>query len=90
MSRWYRAYAGTVKDDKLAEVSVIASCSRSVSIAVWHAILESAPIRERQEHGTLSETPRNETQRRCNVAGTLRNAPRDRSRYRYRNKRRCS
>lgn len=42
MSRWYRAYAGTVKDDKLAEVSVIAGCSRSVSIAVWHAILESA------------------------------------------------
>jgi hypothetical protein len=42
MSRWYRAYSGTVKDDKLAEVAVIVGCSRSVAIATWHAILESA------------------------------------------------
>lgn len=42
MSRWYRAYAGTIKDDKLAEAAVVAGCSRSVVIATWHAILESA------------------------------------------------
>lgn len=42
MSRWYRAYAGTVKDDKLAEVAIVAGCSRSVVIAVWHSLLESA------------------------------------------------
>jgi hypothetical protein len=42
MSRWYRAYSGTVRDDKLAECAVIAGCSRSVVIATWHAILESA------------------------------------------------
>lgn len=42
MSRWYRAYAGTVRDDKLAECAVIAGCSRSIVIATWHAILESA------------------------------------------------
>lgn len=56
MSRWYRAYAGTVKDDKLAEVSVIAACSRSVSIAVWHAILESAA--ETDDGGRFETTPR--------------------------------
>lgn len=56
MSRWYRAYAGTVKDDKLAEVSVIAGCSRSVSIAVWHAILESAA--ETDDGGRFDTTPR--------------------------------
>jgi hypothetical protein len=42
MTRWYRAYAGTIKDDKLAEAAVVAGCSRSVVIATWHAILESA------------------------------------------------
>jgi len=42
MSRWYRAYAGTVKDDKLAEAAIVAGCSRSVVIAVWHSLLESA------------------------------------------------
>jgi hypothetical protein len=42
MSRWYRAYAGTVRDDKLAECAVIAGASRAVVIATWHAILESA------------------------------------------------
>jgi len=41
MSRWYRAYAGTVTDDKLAEAALVAGCSRSVVIATWHAILES-------------------------------------------------
>src|SRR5690348_9086212 len=42
MSRWYRAYEGTVTDAKLAEAALIAEVSRAVSIAAWHAILESA------------------------------------------------
>lgn len=42
MSRWYRAYEGTVTDAKLAEVALCADVSRSVAIACWHAILENA------------------------------------------------
>ena len=42
MTRWYRAYEGTVTDAKLGEVALVAGCSRSVAIAVWHCILESA------------------------------------------------
>lgn len=42
MSRWYRAYEGTVTDAKLGEVALVAGCSRSVAIAAWHALLESA------------------------------------------------
>lgn len=42
MNRWYRAYEGTVTDAKLAEAALIADCSRSVSIAAWHCLLESA------------------------------------------------
>lgn len=42
MSRWYRAYEGTVTDAKLGEVAMVAGCSRSVAIAAWHCILESA------------------------------------------------
>lgn len=42
MARWYRAYEGTVTDAKLGEVALVAGCSRSVAIAAWHAILESA------------------------------------------------
>lgn len=42
MTRWYRAYEGTVTDAKLGEVALVAKCSRSVAIAAWHAILESA------------------------------------------------
>lgn len=41
MSRWYRAYEGTVTDAKLAEAALVAGCSRSVAIATWHAILEN-------------------------------------------------
>lgn len=41
MSRWYRAYEGTVTDAKLGEVALVVECSRSVAIAAWHAILES-------------------------------------------------
>lgn len=42
MSRWYRAYEGTVTDAKLAEAALVAEVSRSVSIAAWHCLLESA------------------------------------------------
>jgi hypothetical protein len=42
VSRWYRAYEGTVTDAKLAESALVAEVSRSVSIAAWHCILESA------------------------------------------------
>lgn len=42
MSRWYRAYEGTVTDAKLGEVALVAECSRSVAIATWHCLLESA------------------------------------------------
>lgn len=56
MTRWYRAYSGIVKDDKLAEVAVIAGCSRSVAIASWHAILESAA--DSQDGGRFDTTPR--------------------------------
>ena len=41
MSRWYRAYPGTVNDPKISEAAVVAETSRSVVIAVWHSILES-------------------------------------------------
>jgi hypothetical protein len=42
VSRWYRAYEGTVTDAKLAEAAMIADVSRAVSIAAWHCLLESA------------------------------------------------
>lgn len=42
MSRWYRAYEGTCTDAKLAEAAAVADVSRAVSIAAWHALLESA------------------------------------------------
>lgn len=42
MTRWYRAYEGTVTDPKLAEAAMVAGCSRSVSVAAWHLILENA------------------------------------------------
>jgi hypothetical protein len=42
MNRWYRAYEGTVTDAKLAEAAAVADVSRAVSIAAWHALLESA------------------------------------------------
>lgn len=45
MSRWYRAYEGTVTDAKLAEAAMDAEVSRSVSIAAWHCLLESAAVR---------------------------------------------
>lgn len=42
MSRWYRAYEGTVTDAKLAEAAMAADVSRALSVATWHAILEGA------------------------------------------------
>jgi transposase-like protein len=42
LSRWYRAYEGTVTDAKLAEAAPVADVSRAVSIAAWHCLLESA------------------------------------------------
>lgn len=56
MSRWYRAYAGTVTDPKLGEVALVAGCSRSVAIAVWHCILESAA--EVNDSGRFDATAR--------------------------------
>jgi hypothetical protein len=46
VSRWYRAYEGTVTDAKLGEAALIAEVSRSVSIAAWHCLLESAAGRK--------------------------------------------
>lgn len=56
MTRWYRAYVGTVSDDKLAEVAVIANAPRSVAIAAWHAVLESTAAD--QGNGNFTTTPR--------------------------------
>lgn len=42
MTRWYRAYEGTVTDPKLAEAALVAGCSRSVAVAAWHLTLENA------------------------------------------------
>lgn len=56
MTRWYRAYSGTLRDDKLAEAAVIAGCSRSIIIATWHGILESAA--EAASGGRFDTTPR--------------------------------
>lgn len=56
MSRWYRAYGGTVTDPKLGEVALVAGCSRSVAIAAWHAILESCA--EMNDGGKFDATPR--------------------------------
>lgn len=56
MSRWYRAYQGTVTDAKLGEVALVAECSRSVAIAAWHCLLESAA--EVNDGGRFDATPR--------------------------------
>lgn len=62
MSRWYRRYAGTVSDPKIAEAALIAECSKAVVIATWDMILESAA--ETNEAGAFRATSRN-------VAATL-------------------
>lgn len=57
MSRWYRRYVGTVSDPKIAEAAVVADCSRSVVIATWDMILESAA--ESNDAGRFKATSRN-------------------------------
>jgi hypothetical protein len=56
VTRWYRAYEGTVTDAKLGEAALIAGCSRSVAIAAWHCLLESAAVRN--NCGSYDSTPR--------------------------------
>lgn len=56
MTRWYRAYEGTCTDAKLAEIAAVSECSRSVVIAVWHCILESAA--SANDGGKFDTTPR--------------------------------
>ena len=56
MSRWYRAYEGTVTDAKIGEAALVAGCSRSVAIAAWHCILESCA--SVQDGGRFDTTPR--------------------------------
>lgn len=56
MSRWYRAYEGTVTDAKIGEAALVAGCSRSVAIASWHCILESCATA--QNGGKFDTTPR--------------------------------
>lgn len=56
MSRWYRAYEGTVTDAKLGEAALVAEVSRSVSIAAWHCVLESAACVN--NCGSIDTTPR--------------------------------
>lgn len=56
MTRWYRAYEGTVTDAKLGEAALVAGCSRSVAIAAWHCILESCASSQRG--GEYDTSPR--------------------------------
>lgn len=56
MSRWYRAYEGTVTDAKLAEAAMVAEVSRSVAIAAWHCLLESAACKN--NCGSYETNPR--------------------------------
>jgi len=56
MSRWYRAYEGTVTDAKIGEAALVAGCTRSVAIAAWHCLLESCTVAQRG--GEFDTTPR--------------------------------
>lgn len=56
MSRWFRSYIGTVTDGKIAEAALIADASRSIAIAVWQCLLESAA--ERNNCGSYETTAR--------------------------------
>ena len=56
MSRWYRAYEGTVTDPKFGEVALVAECSKSLVIAAWHSILESCA--SCNDAGRFDVTPR--------------------------------
>jgi hypothetical protein len=69
MSRWYRAYTGTVTDDKLAEAALVAGCSRSVAIAGWHCLLESAA--NRNNCGSYDATARRVAAILCEPVATI-------------------
>jgi hypothetical protein len=69
VSRWYRAYAGTVTDAKLAEAALIANVSRSVSIAAWHCLLESAA--ERNNCGSYETSARRVAVILCEPPATI-------------------
>lgn len=56
MTRWYRAYEGTVTDAKIGEAALVAGCSRSVAIATWHCLLESCAAT--QDGGRFETTAR--------------------------------
>ena len=53
---WYRRYSGTCADPKIAETAMIAGAPRSLVIATWDALLESAC--EDEARGAYSITPR--------------------------------
>ncbi len=69
MSRWYRAYEGTVTDAKLGEAALIAGCSRSVSIAAWHCVLESAA--SKNNCGSFDATARRVAVILCEPVATI-------------------
>ena len=69
MSRWYRRYVGTVSDPKIAEAAVVADCSRSVVIATWDMVLESAA--ESNDAGRFKATPRNVAATICEKQETV-------------------
>ena len=69
MTRWYRAYSGTVSDPKVAEVALIAECSRSVAISAWHAILESAA--DAQDGGHFETSSRRIAATLCEPIATV-------------------
>jgi hypothetical protein len=53
---WYRAWVGACSDEKITEAKLVSELPRSVLIALWHALLESA-CRDEAE-GAYSATPR--------------------------------
>jgi len=69
MTRWYRRYAGTCSDPKLAEAAMIAGCSRSVAIAAWDMILESAA--ETNDGARFRATSRNVAATICETLETV-------------------
>lgn len=42
MTRWYRAYEGTISDPKMGEAAALCGLSRCCIVAIWHGILEAA------------------------------------------------
>jgi hypothetical protein len=53
---WYRVYVGTCADPKIGEAALIADTSRSIVIAAWQCILESAS--DADARGEFTTTPR--------------------------------